>query len=132
MRCVIKNKSIAKHPLHVSYRYKTWTILVQHSRCLAIPKSTDKHAHEYRGRSLEYCQLSSAAKLRNVNKQQTLIFPRKWLCSLRQDIQTSCKDRIKCGECKIESGFYLWQSFETTFFAERLFTTNRMINKTIK
>ena len=46
--------------------------------------------------------------------------------SLRQDIQTSCKDRIKCGERKEESEFYLWQSFETTFFAEQLFTTNRM------
>lgn len=87
---MIKNKSMAKHPLHVSYRYKTWTILVQHSRCLAIPKSTDKHAHEYRGRSLEYCQLSSAAKLRNVNKQQTLIFYQRKLngrlrliCSIR-------------------------------------------------
>ena len=68
---------MAKHLWLVSYRYKTWTLLVQHSRCLAIPKSIDKHAHEYRGRSLVDYRLSSAAKLRNVNKQQTLIFPSK-------------------------------------------------------
>ena len=81
---------MAKHLWLVSYRYKKWTILVQHSRCLAIPKSIDKYAHEYRGRSLVDYRLSSAAKLRNVNKQQTLIFYQRKLngrlrliCSIR-------------------------------------------------
>ena len=59
-----------------------------------------------------------------ITENQLLFRPR-----LTNQLKTG---RIKCGERKEESEFYLWQSFETTFFAERLFTTNRMINKTIK
>ena len=90
MRCVIKNKSMAKHPLACIIRIQNVDDTRPTFQVFGHTFTYEQVRPRYRGRSLVYLCDSSAAKLRNVNKQQTLIFYQRKLngrlrliCSIR-------------------------------------------------